>query len=443
MSFSLLCWATASLLTGQVDAEASDDRAVLPVAERVEALEAQVELLESRLLRAEEASRAMQDRVQVGGFLDIGFFVPTGDGSGIITDVGNHSFPEYGGRFGWVFLGDLYAPMVNSRGEPADMGNLPGATDRFDSINSRGAPGFIVNELNLRVSAGITQNLLAQVSVNFVPRTGANFAWGDFFNVDLAQLEWMPTESGKTSIFVGKFESVIGIEYRDRRASQRFGITPSLIQRYTSGTPIGLKARSKFLDDRLVVALSVTNGSSVIEPFHFYNEIDTNAAKTVSGRISVRPPLPWGLDLEVGVSGLVGAQDLTRISTQLQWFVGVDGMLTFRDFVLKGQWLRGGAPGSANERVYGLDLKNGAYLEANWMFVPFLGAIVRGEMRDALVWLADERAYLTRSWRVTLGLRAVLNSHLTIKAEYLLNGEYGGIPSIPNDIFTSSAVCTF
>src|SRR5678816_4462898 len=103
----------------------------------------------------------------------------------------------------------------------------------------------------------------ATASVNFVPRSGHDFSIGDFIEVDLAQLEWMPTRDGRTSIFVGKVDSVIGIEYRERKASQRFGITPSLIARYTTGTPIGIKVRSKFFDgDRVVVAAAVTNGSS-------------------------------------------------------------------------------------------------------------------------------------------------------------------------------------
>ena len=90
-----------------------------------------------------------------------------------------------------------------------------------------------------------------------------------------------------------------------------------------------------------------------------------------------------------------------------------------------------------------MDLKSGGYLEANWMFIPWLGVLLRGEFRDALVWLADERAYLTKSFRATVGIRAVINAHLVAKAEYLFNGEFGGVPSIPNDIFTSSLVCTF
>src|SRR4029079_8451779 len=100
---------------------------------------------------------------------------------------------------------------------------------------------------------------LATASVNFAPRTGSNFNLGDFFDVDIAQLEWMPTQSQKTSIFVWRFDSVIGIEYRERKANQRFGITPSLISRYTVGTALGLKLRTKLgPEDLLVIAAAVT-----------------------------------------------------------------------------------------------------------------------------------------------------------------------------------------
>ena len=52
-----------------------------------------------------------------------------------------------------------------------------------------------------------------------------------------------------------------------------------------------------------------------------------------------------------------------------------------------------------------------------------------------LVWLdvgdpAGNRLYITKSWRATGGLRFVLSDRVVLKAEYLNNGEYGGIPQI-------------
>ena len=288
------------------------------------------------------------------------------------------AFPQFANQYTWVFLGDLLAPAVNSRGEPVSLGNFPGV-NRFDSIDSTGAPSFIVNEVNLRLDAAIARNALATASVDFMPRSGREFSLGDFMEVDLAQLEWMPTPSGRTSIFVGKFDSVIGIEYRDRKSTERFGVTPSLISRYTTGTPLGIKVRSKLGDaERVVVAAAITNGSSSIEQFHFYDEIDSNAGKTVSGRVSVRPVPIDVADLEVGLSGAWGPQDHALDSNHALWFAGLDLLAHFGALDVKAQFLKGGAPGQIgppadpNHEPYGLKLHYGGYVELNWMATPLV-----------------------------------------------------------------------
>jgi hypothetical protein len=406
---------------------------------------ARLQELEDRLEQTRELMIKRRPAVSLGGYVDFGFFVPQGDGSGIMRDSGNQLFPQYGGQYGWVFLGDLLAPAVNTRGEVADLGEAAGAA-RFDSIHSHGAPGFIANEINLTLSSGITENVLGTVSVNFVPRTGGDFAIGDFIDLDLAQVEWVLTDSGKTSLFIGKFDSLLGVEYRDRKASNRFGITPSLLARYTTGTALGLKLRSKLgPGDMLVLAAAVTNGSNTQEQFHFFDEIDTNAGKTASGRIAVR--LPLGFDLELGASGSYGAQDRAMDSGGAMHFVGLDLLAQVGPLDLKAQWLKGTSPGQPVDNVYGLELHGGAYLEANLMITPWLGVLGRGEYRDAFVWLGNpagpdgaNRAYLTKSWRATGGIRLVFNERIALKAEYLRNGEYGGIPEIRNDMFTSSLV---
>jgi hypothetical protein len=418
--------------------DSSDDGHDDPLA-RIAELEARIDQLQSVIV-------GRQPRVIVGGYVDLGFFVPEGNGSGIIRDQGNLIFPGYAGQYGWVFLGDILATAVNSRGEVADLGDATGAPPRFDSIHSGGAPGFIANEINLKLTAGLTPSAIATASVNFTPRTGSNFSLGDYLDADIAQLEWMPTASQKTSIFVGKFDSVIGIEYRDRKSDQRFGITPSLIARYTIGTALGVKVRSKFgPDDLFVLAGAVTNGSFTQEQFHFYNEIDTNLGKTLSGRASLHPPLP--LDMEIGVSGSWGAQDRAPDSAGKMWFWGIDYQLHLRRADLKAQYLRGASPGEPGNDVYGLKLNGGGYLELDSYLFPHFGVLARAGYRDAFVWLGDpnapggaDRAYLTKEWRATVGVHVNFTDRIILKAEYLHNGEYGGIPQIKNDMFTSSLV---
>jgi hypothetical protein len=412
--------------------------------------------LEQQLDQTRQVATLRRPIVNVNGYVDIGFFIPEGNGSGIVQDSGpaaQRRFPQYTNQYGWVFMGDLLAPAINTRGEVADLGQFPG-TDRFDGVDSNGAPGFIVNEVNLTLTAALAQNMLATASVNFVPRTGYDFRLGDFMDVDIAQLEYIPLQSGRLSIFAGKFDSVIGIEYRDRKSNQRFGITPSLIARYTTGTPVGIKARAKFFDnERVVLAVAGTNGSATTEQFHFYDEVDANAGKTISGRLSVKP---FPFDLEFGGSGLYGAQDRALDSRDPLWFVGADMLGHFGGLDVKAQWLIGRGKGEtdviyeAPHRPYGLDLKNGAYLELDWMITPLLGVMGRGEFRDALVWLGNpaapegaDRLYITKSWRATFGVRAVVNEHVVVKAEYLYNGEYGQVPQIPNNVFTSSLVLMY
>jgi hypothetical protein len=404
---------------------------------------ASIKDLEARLEQTRQLVVGRQPRVVVGGYIDLGFFVPQGDGSGLLRDSGHTLFPQYS-DYGWVMVGDILSTAVNSRGEIADQGvEATGAVPRFDSVHSRGAPGFIANEVNLTLTSGLGETAIATASVNFVPRTGSNFQLGDFLDVDLAQLEWMPTKSQRTSIFVGKFDSVLGIEYRERKAAQRFGITPSLIARYTTGTALGLKVRHKMGDnDLFVIAGAVTNGSFTTEQFHFYNEIDTNAGKTLSGRMSLHPPLPF--ELEVGMSGSWGSQDRARSSDHAMWFFGPDLMLHFETVDVKVAWLKGAAPGDPLDDVYGLNLHGGGYAEVDWMITPLFGVLGRGEYRDALVWLdadpADNRLYITKSWRGTGGVRVAFSDRIVFKAEYLHNGEYGGIPQIKNDVFTTSLV---
>lgn len=421
----------------------------------IEDLRQQMQDLETRLDETRTIATFRRPIVTVAGYVDFGFFVPSGNGVGVVQDEGaNRAFPQDANRYAWVFLGDLLAPTVNSRGEAASLGNFPGV-NRFDSIDSTGAPTFLVNEVNLRLDAAVSRNALATASVDFMPRSGRDFSLGDFLEVDLAQLEWMPTASGRTSIFVGKFESVVGIEYRDRKSTERFGVTPSLLARYTTGTPLGFKVRSKFGEnDRVVVAAAVTNGSSTTEQFHFYDEIDSNSGKTVSGRLSVRPAAR--VDLEIGLSGEWGSQDHAVDSTHYLWFVGVDLLAHFGPLDVKAQFLKGGAPGQIgpaadpNHEPYGLKLHGGGYLELDWMATPLFGFLARGEVRDADVWLGDpnsvtggDRLYITRQWRVTAGARLVVNQHIAVKAEYLHNGEYGGIPQIADDVFTSSLVLSY
>jgi hypothetical protein len=430
-------------MAGEVDVPESE-----PDQQRWLLLEQEMAELRERLQSAEDRRERDVSPLSVTGYVDLGFFVPIGNnGVGWVRDVANEQFPEFS-NYAWTFLGDILGSPINSRGEAADLGDAPGV-DRFDSVDSNGAPGFIVNEINLRLDYTLADEAIMRTSVNFLPRSATqDFALGDFVEVDLAELEYLLTDDGQTSVFVGKILPVFGIEYKDRKSDQRFGITPSLIARYTTGPQLGAKIRSKLFNEWLIVAASVTNNTSSVEQFHFYREIDRNVAKTLNGRVALGIPL-GGLEafegdrLELGVSGEWGAQDNDTRSDREIWFAGADIAYQGTDLSIEAQLMIGEAPGTEDATVWALDLSPSGYLELDWQAHARLGLWLRADWRDAFVSLGSERAYLTKQARFTGGLRWLFNPHIVAKAEYYHNQELGDIEQFDNDMVTSSVLLMY
>jgi hypothetical protein len=363
-------------------------------------------------------------------------------------------FPEYKDRGipdRWVFGGDPLSTSINARGEPADTG--PSRAIAFDSVDSRGNASMIVNALNLGIQASVPGGVSVNVLADFVPR-GRDIAQadglflGDFIDLKLAHLRWVtPVKRFHFELQFGKINSVFGREYRIQESPARTEVTPSLLCRYTCGRPIGLKAKAKFLDDSVIIAASLTNGSTYKETFAFYNEVDTNQAKTATGRVAF--VLPVGTGLEVGASGMVGAQDLQPESDTLQWQHGFDAHLQVRDFELTAEFLQGRAMGETSPgsqlpcdvssclRVmgaYGLV----AYRVRNWLMPYF-----RSDWRDALHESGANFVYISQLVRFTPGVRFDVGTNLALKAQYTVTLEVGRVPQIPNDVFTSAVVAHF
>lgn len=435
-------------------AETPAEAPATPTAEeRMNALEERIADLEEQLARQKASTETVELKqswfeklsLHLSGYLDVGFFTVQGNGSGVRKDL-SRTAPQFGDILSsWVLVGDPLSTAINSRGDVADVGDSRAIT--FDPIRSGGRPSFIVNALNLGFRGSVGDEVSLTALVDFVPRDRAvtNTAFGDFFDLKLAFLEWRRSfELGELAVYAGKVDSLQGIEYRQQEAPDRLTVTPSLICRYTCGRPTGLKAKGLFFDRLLEVALAVTNGSSVTELFPFSNETDFNRWKTVSGRVLLR--LPVALGLELSVSGAIGPQDRQTDDAVMQWHVGGAARFTWRGLVTQAEYVMGRANGKTTADVQCdaaacLEYK-GAYGLVGYKLFQSLTPYVRVDWRMATMRLGREYAYASNVLRATLGAQYEPVLRVAVKAEYTFNREVSGF-EFPDDVFTTSLVVKF
>ncbi|MDW8283082.1 MAG: bZIP transcription factor [Myxococcales bacterium] len=397
------------------------------------------------------------------------FFAPCGFDDAAFQVVPCPRAPAGPGQARWRFLGDPLATAINSQGHPADVRaqNNPAQSSLavpYDFIQSGGRPTFLINEVLLQPIAKLGETLQAVAAISLYPRTASlsigdkqdggsvvpagPMRLGDYLGVSLAFLEWAPSWTGpggrhQVSVFAGRFDGNVGIEYRVRQSPDRFGITPSLICRYSCGTPIGLKVRGRFFDDWLHVHLGVHNSPSYQEIFRFSEQTDKKYMKTISGRLAVHAP--WLGGVEVGVSGEYGGQvdgfyDVGRAEFDpfvAQWTVDVDLHLEYRGLELRAEFLRtqaDGFIGSADRPALPRLVAQGAYVELSYRLLNWLGLMGRWDFRDAVhIDYAVPFAYNTLLWRLTAGARLDINSNIAFKAEFLHLQPFGRMAEALDD----------
>lgn len=423
---------------------------------KLKELEDRLQAVEDELDAQKDDNKYLEEKIEslvplkITGYLDLGAFATTGNGAGTRTDVGHLLFPEYSYvPETWVFYGDPLSTAVNSRGDVADTGESRAIV--FDPINSNGKPTALVNAVNLALFSGIGETGQINVSVDLVPRSRnisdpSGTFLGDFLDVKLAYGEWRPhvSEAGTWDLTLqaGKFDSVLGYEYRSIESPDRVGVTPSLICRYTCGRPIGLKARARFLDEALIANVAVTNGSHFSEGFDFANETDTNSMKTVAGRLS----FSIQKKVELGASGAWGAQDFQPDNDVRQWHIGGDVHAEIKDFELTAELVHGRAKGKTS--MVRCDAApclryTGGYLQMAYRVTNTWVPYVRADYRDADHWSGASFVYVSDLWRATVGIRAEIGTRIIWKLEVTKNNELGIPYTIPNDVATTSLVIKY
>lgn len=380
-------------------------------------------------------------------YLDVGWFQVGGNGAGVRSDVGHRYIRDYDDiPAEWVLVGDPLSTAINARGEPADIGAARAI--ETDTVNSEGHPSFIVNAIGLSLSRSVGRGISIAGLVEFLPRPGP-----DLTEVELARVDYRPSNTHDLVFSAGKVESVLGVEYRAQDAPTRLTVTPSLLCRYICGRPVGVQAR--LTQGRLLAAASLTNGDNFNERFEIDAQTSYHRLPTASAHLQWI--LPVGQGLEVGVSGAVGPQDGQSASHVHQWHYGFD--LRLRDLHgldVYAEFVQGKQQGSSDGAAHAADAMmepspvahcgvaqcltyKAAYLLASQRIRPWLTPYARVDWRDARHQRGIDFLYVTRTVRSTVGVHLTITSRIIVKAEYTANVELG-TPQFPNNVLTTSFV---
>ncbi|MBL8909617.1 MAG: hypothetical protein JNM17_02830 [Archangium sp.] len=392
-----------------------------------------------------------EESLRFTGYVDIGFAKAMGDGS---------SFHPQDTRAPLDYGADAFAPAVNSRGEVASTDTSGRFTNGFlpRSVGIGSNASFLINTASADVRfqpRGLPIFLFARMQL--MPRFSTT---GDATRVELQQAfgRISPFKNHELAIFLGRFDSVFGIEYLENEANLRVNITPSLIARYTTGQGLGAKAFYRFQIPAIWSAVSInvaaTNNGTRIEALA---PIDANLSGALagSGRLGYELNLQY-LQIKAGLSGLYGARNDQKSNATNQRAAGADFRLNAYGISIAAEllWLWDdegegarkfvGQSGSrelvTQFTVWGGGWARLAYtLPWKWSTVSGITLYGRYDRREAQ--FAGFPRLVTD--RMTFGAHVDLFEVVALKAEYLFNRELSGAAVVDNDVFTSSVVFTW
>ncbi len=389
-----------------------------------------------------------QEPLRFTGYLDVGFAKATGTGS---------SFSPTDPRVPLDYGVDPFAPAVNSRGEVASTDSGGRFTNGFlpRSVGIGGTPSLLINTVSADVRFQ-PRNLPVFVfaRLQLMPRL---LSTGDLTRVELQQAfgRYSPFKEQELAIFLGRFDSVFGMEYLENEANLRVGIVPSLIARYTTGHGLGAKVLYRAQVPALWSALSInlaatTNGTRV--------EALVPLSRSLTGVVVGSVRLGYELNLQklqvkLGASGFYGPRNDTP-SGALQMGLAGDLRVSAFGFSLSGEFLRlidaeGKGAGKVTGQTTG-EFATGFSVWGGWARLAYTLPVTTPALTGITLYGRYDRRHARftgfpelQTERYTAGVRVDLWDTLALKAEAVLNTERAGAPTVDNDVFTSSAVFTW
>ena len=386
--------------------------------------------------------------LQITGYVDLGFARAQGDGT---------SFPANDTRLPADYGVDTFATAVNSRGDVAstDAGGrfVNGFLPRSVGIGGRASP--LVNTVDFDFRYNVPAAPLMFFSrLQLLPRFSGS---GDETRPLLEQAfaRVVPFDAQELALSVGKFDSVVGIEYLDNQANIRTGVTPSLLARYTTGQSLGAKVFYRIQIPVIWSALSLnvaaTTSGSFVESLQT-PDVSQTGVPVGTGRLGYELNLPK-LQIKLGGSALQGPRNDQRDRHVLQRIVAGDLRVAVVGIYLNAEYVRVDEDEAHQPKTTSLGLfplvsafhERGFYAQLAYGLGIDAGplrkitAYGRYERRNA--WFNGFTALLVD--RVTAGLRVDLWDALIVKGEILINRELAGSPTVPNNVQTLSVVYSF
>jgi hypothetical protein len=397
---------------------------------------------------AESAAAPSATQIQVNGYVDLGFAHAGGDGT---------SFPASDTRLPADYGVDAFAPAVNSRGEAAstDAGGrfVNGFLPRSAGIGGRASPMVNTVDFDFRYNVP-AEPLMFFSRLQLLPRFNGT---GDETRPLLEQAfgRVVPFDSQELALSVGKFDSVVGIEYLDNQANIRTGVTPSLIARYTTGQSLGAKLFYRIQIPALWSAVSLnlaaTTSGSFVESLQM-PDASLTGVPVGTGRLGYELNLQK-FQMKVGGSALYGPRNDQRDRHVLQHIAAADLRLAFAGLYLNAEYVHvdedeGNGAKTTSLGVFPLTSgfhARGFYAQLAYALAVDAGPLhkitVYGRYEQRNAWF-DGFTHLTVD-RITGGLRVDLWEALIVKGEILVNRELEGAPSVPNNVQTLSVVYSF
>jgi hypothetical protein len=384
----------------------------------------------------------------VNGYVDLGFAHAGGDGT---------SFPAGDTRLPADYGVDTFATAVNSRGDVAstDAGGrfVNGFLPRSVGIGGRASPLVNVVDFDLRYNVR-SAPLMFFSRLQLLPRfTGTGDETRPLLQQAFARL--VPFDSQELALSVGKFDSVVGIEYLDNESNIRIGVTPSLLARYTTGQSLGAKlfyrVQIPVIWSAISINVAATTSGSFVESLQM-PDVSLTGVPVGSGRLGYELNLPR-FQMKLGGSALYGPRNDQRDRHALQQILDGDLRIAIAGFYLNAEYVRVDEDDGHDQKITGL----GVYpLVSAFHERGYYGQLAYGVTIDAgplhkvtLYGRYDRRHAWFQGFtpllvdRITGGLRVDLWESVIVKGEVLINRELSGSPNVPNNVQTLSVVYSF